>query len=96
MESSFPDQAGLYPQVLDERWRQLAPAIQAAHLASHEYQLSAVGCFHVQHNRNRLLRNVFRLAGMPRNTEAAAVRLIVTLQGRAEVGRRWFDGRRMV
>lgn len=81
MEHSFPEQAELYPRVMDERWRQIAPAIQAAHLASHECLLNAVGCFQVQHHRNRLLRNVLRLAGMPRETEAAAVRLVMMRQG---------------
>jgi hypothetical protein len=84
----------LYPKLLGAAWYAVAPAVQRAHT---DVSLThADGIFQVSRAPGALLGRVLDLAGVPRASRAAGVRLVVRHRGLVERWHRTFGGRPLV
>ena len=94
MKTEAATQPGLYARLLGPRWDELAEAVRKLH--SPGMIVRATGVFRVRRGTNRLARLLAWLAGLPVETDAADLQLIVTPSRDGEEWRRTFDGRLLV
>lgn len=83
----------LYAGLLGPAWLELAEPVRAAHASGPTVR--ARGRLRITHGRSQAARWVARLLRLPRATEAADTRLVVTSSDGAEQWRRTFDGQRL-
>jgi len=83
----------LYADVLGSAWPELAEPVRAIHAAGRTVR--AGGRLRIAHGRNRAARWLARLLRLPRASERADTRLIVTRYAGGEQWHRTFDGRRI-
>jgi Domain of unknown function (DUF4166) len=81
----------LYRQLLGSSWLQLSEPVRFAH--STESTVRASGRLRVAHGRSRVARVLARLLRLPRASDAADTRLVVTSGANGERWRRTFDAR---
>jgi hypothetical protein len=81
----------LYPRLLGAAWDELDPAVQRVH--TDDSLTHAEGLFQVSRAPGRLLGLILDLAGVPRASDRARVRLAVECRGPAEHWLRAFEGR---
>jgi len=81
----------LYARLLGASWPQLAEPVRFAHAA--RSTMHARGRFRIEHGRSHLARFLARLLRLPRASEAAETRLVITPHADGELWRRTFDDR---
>jgi hypothetical protein len=81
----------LYPRLLGASWDDLDPVLQRVH--TDNSLTHAEGIFQVSRAPGRLLGQILDLAGVPRASDRARVRLAVECRGLAEHWLRTFEGR---
>jgi hypothetical protein len=84
-------QGTLYSRLLGPSWLQLAEPIRFAHTT--HWTVRAHGRLRIEHGRTHLARFLARLLRLPRATEAAETRLVITPRGDGEHWLRTFDDR---
>jgi Domain of unknown function (DUF4166) len=83
----------LYAELLGPAWLELAEPVRAAHASG--YTLRASGRLRIGHGRTRAARWLARLLRLPRASDAADTRLVVTRSAGGEQWCRTFDDRRL-
>jgi hypothetical protein len=83
----------LYARLLGSSWFQVAEQVRAAHAA--EPIVQGRGRLRISHGRSHVARVLARALRLPRATEAAETRLLVTSSADEEQWRRTFDDRRL-
>jgi len=83
----------LYARLLGASWLQLAEPVRFAHAA--QSTIHARGRLRIEHGRSRLARLIARWLRLPRASEAAETRLVMTPRADGEQWRRTFDDRRL-
>lgn len=83
----------LYARLLGTSWLQVAEQVRAAHAA--EPIVRARGRFHISHGHSHVARVLARVLRLPRATDAAETRLVVTSVADGEHWLRAFDDRRL-
>jgi hypothetical protein len=81
----------LYPRLLGAAWDELGPAVQRVH--TDDSLTHAEGLFQVSRAPGRLSGLILDMAGVPRASDRASVRLAVECRGPAEHWLRVFEGR---
>ena len=87
------DARALYAQLLGASWLQLAEPVRVAHASGSTVR--ARGRFRIAHGRNHLARFVARVLRLPRASDGADTRLVITPCAGGEQWRRTFDDRRL-
>lgn len=83
----------LYARLLGSSWLQVAEPVRFAHAT--ELTVRARGRLRIEHGRSQFARLLARLLRLPRASDAAETRLVVTSRGDGEQWRRTFDDRRL-
>jgi Domain of unknown function (DUF4166) len=83
----------LYAELLGSAWLELAEPVRAAHASGPT--LRASGRLRIGHGGSRVTRWLARLLRLPRASDAADTRLVVTRSAAGEQWRRTFDDRRL-
>jgi hypothetical protein len=83
----------LYARLLGASWQQLAEPVRFTHAT--ESTVHARGRFRIAHGRGRVARVVARLLRLPRASDAAEARLVITADAGGEQWARTFDDRRL-
>jgi hypothetical protein len=83
----------LYARLLGSSWLQVAEPIRAAHASGPTVR--ARGRLRIVHGRSRLARFLARLLRLPRASDAAETRLVITSGADGERWLRTFDDRRL-
>ena len=83
----------LYARLLGSSWLQLAEPVRFAHAT--ESTVGARGRLRIAHGRSHVARVLARLLRLPRASDAAETRLVVTPRDDGEQWRRTFDDRRL-
>jgi hypothetical protein len=94
LETIRTSPAGLYRQLLNASWDDLGEAVRRLH--GDGETIRAAGTFRVRHGHGRLARWLVRLAGLPAESEAVEVRLVITRRDSGEEWSRAFAGRPLV
>jgi hypothetical protein len=81
----------LYARLLGSAWQQLAEPIRVIHTTGSTVR--AGGRLRIAHDRSRLVRLFARLLRLPRASDAAEARLIITSNESGERWQRAFEGR---
>jgi hypothetical protein len=89
----LPEAPALYAELLGPAWLELAEPVRAAHASGPTVHAS--GRLRIAHGRSRAARWLVRLLRLPRASDAADTRLVVTRSAGAEQWRRTFDDRRL-
>ncbi|HZO25195.1 MAG TPA: DUF4166 domain-containing protein [Chloroflexota bacterium] len=84
----------LYPKLLGATWSALDPVVQRVHTDTS--LTHAEGVFQVSRAPGRLMELILDVAGVPRSSGGAQVRLVVTHRGLVERWHRSFSGRPLV
>jgi hypothetical protein len=84
---------GLYARLLGSSWLQVAEPIRFAHASGSTVR--ARGRLRIAHGRSHLARFLARLLRLPRASDAAETRLVITPGADGERWLRTFDGRRL-
>jgi hypothetical protein len=84
----------LYAELLGPAWLELAEPVRAAHASGPAVHAS--GRLRIAHGHSRAARWLAWLLRLPRASDAAATRLVVTRSAGGEQWRRTFDGRQLV
>jgi hypothetical protein len=87
------DRRALYARLLGSSWLQVAEPIRSAHASGST--IRARGRLRIAHGRGQVARFLARLLRLPRASEAAETRLVVTSVGDGERWLRTFDDRRL-
>lgn len=87
----LPEHRTLYAELLGLAWLELAEPVRAAHASGP--MTRAGGRLRIAHGRTRAARWLARLLRLPRASDAAGTRLVVTRSAAGEQWRRTFDGR---
>jgi uncharacterized protein DUF4166 len=82
----------LYARLLGSSWRLAAEPIRVAH--SSEATIRAHGRLHIAHGRSPVARFLIWLLRLPRASDAAETRLVITPRAGGEEWLRTFDDRR--
>jgi hypothetical protein len=89
-----PDaQRGLYARLLGSSWLQIAEPIRSAHASG--CTVRARGRLRISHGRSGVARFLARLLRLPRASDAAETRLVITSGAEGERWLRTFDDRRV-
>jgi hypothetical protein len=83
----------LYPRLLGSSWQHVAEPVRFAHATGST--VHAQGCLRIVHGRSRGARLLAWVLRLPRASDAADTRLVVTSRGAGEHWLRTFDGRRL-
>ena len=83
----------LYARLLGASWQQLAEPVRLIHTT--ESTVRARGCLRIAHGRSHAARVLARVLRLPRASDAAETRLIVTSSADGERWHRSFDDRRL-
>jgi hypothetical protein len=83
----------LYARLLGSSWQAVAEPVRLAHAT--ESTVCARGRLRIAHGRSRVARVLARLLRLPRASDAAETRLVVTRRGDGEEWRRTFADRRL-
>ena len=83
----------LYARLLGASWLQLAEPVRFVHATPPT--VHARGRLRIEHGRSHLARFLARLLRLPRASEAADTRLVITPRADGEQWRRTFDDRRL-
>lgn len=81
----------LYARLLGSSWLQLAEPVRFAHAT--ESTVRARGRFRIEHGRSHVARILARLLRLPRASDAADTRLVITSHADGERWHRTFDDR---
>jgi Domain of unknown function (DUF4166) len=84
---------GLYARLLGSSWLQVAEQVRAVHAT--QPTVYASGRLRISHGRGHIARVLARVLRLPRATDAADTRLVVTSLGDGEQWLRAFDDRRL-
>jgi hypothetical protein len=83
----------LYARLLGTAWLQVAAPVRSAHAT--ESTVRARGALRIEHGRSPIARLLARFLNLPRASDAAETRLVITRRADGEHWLRTFDDRRL-